>query len=136
MHLGGSCNYCQNYWSKKPRRSITPWIEENWGSHVVVKFLSKGFFVVVFAEKGARDQTLNSINWYFDSLPLYIQPCTPNFNPLNLAIYENLVWIRLFNLPIKYWGDLCLEKIGRTLGTLLEIDENIIETDSYVYALG
>ncbi|GLJ25772.1 hypothetical protein SUGI_0493350 [Cryptomeria japonica] len=63
-----------------------------------------------------------------------IQPWIPNFNPLNLVIYESPIWIRLFNLPIEYWGDLCLEKIGRSLGTLLELDEGIIENDSYVYA--
>ncbi|GLJ12618.1 hypothetical protein SUGI_0194680 [Cryptomeria japonica] len=119
---------------KKPRRSITPWVEDNWGKHAVVKFLPKGFFVTIFAEKETRDQILNSKNWYFDNSPLYIQPWTPNFNPLQLAIYDSLVWIRLFNLPIEYWGDPCLEKIGRTLGTLLEIDEDIIENDSYVYA--
>ncbi|GLJ22583.1 hypothetical protein SUGI_0425070 [Cryptomeria japonica] len=119
---------------KKPRQNITPWIEENWGSQVVVKFLRKGFFVAIFTEKGARDQTLNSKNWFFDNLPLYIRPWTPNFNPLNLEIYETPVWIRLFNLPIEYWGDPCLEKIGRTLGTLLEIDEDIIENYSYIYA--
>ncbi|GLJ16522.1 hypothetical protein SUGI_0282250 [Cryptomeria japonica] len=54
--------------------------------------------------------------------------------PTRLAVYETLVWIRLFNLPIEYWGDQCLEKIGRTLGTLLEIDEGIVESDSYIYA--
>ncbi|GLJ11098.1 hypothetical protein SUGI_0142910 [Cryptomeria japonica] len=119
---------------KQPRKCITPWVEKNWGSQVVVKYLPKGFFVIIFADKEERDKALNAKNWYFEKFPLYIQPWTPNFNPLNLAIYESPVWIRLFNLPIEYWGDPCLEKIGRSLGTLLELDEGIIENDSYVYA--
>ncbi|GLJ24979.1 hypothetical protein SUGI_0478250 [Cryptomeria japonica] len=113
---------------KKPRQIINPWIKDNWGNQIVVKFLLKGFFVVIFTEKGKRDQILCSKNWFFDNLPLYIQPWTPNFNLLKLAIYETLVWIRLFNLPIEYWGDSCLEKIGRTLGTLLEIDDVVVQT--------
>lgn len=40
----------------------------------------------------------------------------------------------MYNLPKEYWGEKCLEKIGRSLGTLLEIDEEIIKKDSYVYA--
>ncbi|GLJ45392.1 hypothetical protein SUGI_0955650 [Cryptomeria japonica] len=89
---------------KKPIRCITPWVEENWGSHVVVKFPPKGFFVAIFIEKEARDQALYLKNWFFDSLPLYIQPWTPNLYLLKLTIYDNPLWIRLFNLPIEYWG--------------------------------
>ncbi|GLJ38930.1 hypothetical protein SUGI_0793630 [Cryptomeria japonica] len=119
---------------KQPRRYIMPWVEKNWGSHAMVKYLPKGFFVTIFAEKEDRDQALNSKNWCFENFLLYIQPWTPNFDPLKLAVYDSPVWIRLFNLLIEYWGDPCLQKIGRSLGTLLEIDEDIIDNDSYVYA--
>ncbi|GLJ24601.1 hypothetical protein SUGI_0470320 [Cryptomeria japonica] len=119
---------------KQPRRYIMPWVENNWGSHVVVKYLHKGFFVTIFEKKEERDQALNSKNWCFENFPLYIQPWAPNFDPLKLVVYDSPVWVRLFKLPIEYWGDPCLEKIGRSLGTLLEIDEDIIDNDSYVYA--
>ncbi|GLJ43354.1 hypothetical protein SUGI_0900550 [Cryptomeria japonica] len=35
---------------------------------------------------------------------------------------------------MEYWGENCLEKIGRSLGTLLETDEVLLEKDSYIYA--
>lgn len=35
---------------------------------------------------------------------------------------------------MEYWGESRLECIGRSLGTLLEMDEDIIENDSYLYA--
>ncbi|GLJ25045.1 hypothetical protein SUGI_0479320 [Cryptomeria japonica] len=98
--------------SKKSRQNINHWIKGNWGNQVVVKFISKGFFVAIFTEKGTRDQILSSKNWFFDNLPLYIQPWTPNFNLTRLVVYKTTVWIRMFNLPIEYWGDQCLEKIG------------------------
>ncbi|GLJ24307.1 hypothetical protein SUGI_0463740 [Cryptomeria japonica] len=53
--------------------------------------------------------------------------------PFSLAVYSNPIWIRLYNLLIEYWGDSCLEKIGHSLGTLLDVDEQIIEGDSYLY---
>ncbi|GLJ51270.1 hypothetical protein SUGI_1090510 [Cryptomeria japonica] len=40
----------------------------------------------------------------------------------------------MYSLPMKYWGENFLEKIGRSLGTLMEIDKDLIEKDSYVYA--
>lgn len=49
-------------------------------------------------------------------------------------MYNNRIWIRLYNILIEYWGDSCLDKIGHSLGTLLDVDEQIIEDDSYLYA--
>ncbi|GLJ26672.1 hypothetical protein SUGI_0519060 [Cryptomeria japonica] len=49
-------------------------------------------------------------------------------------IYDKPLWIQLYNLPLEYWSNPCLERIGQTLGTLLEIDEAIIDADLYTYA--
>ncbi|GLJ27576.1 hypothetical protein SUGI_0540940 [Cryptomeria japonica] len=51
-----------------------------------------------------------------------------------MAAYGKPVWIHLYNLPIEYWSEACLEMIGRSFGTLLEIDEEIVEGDLYAYA--
>ncbi|GLJ47042.1 hypothetical protein SUGI_0993350 [Cryptomeria japonica] len=120
--------------ARMPRKIIRTWVDKNWGKHIVIKFLPKNFFVVVFKDGMDRDYTLDLKNWFLDTYPLYIQPWAPNFDPTSLVEYETLVWIRLFNLPIEYWSDQSLEKIGRTLGILLEIDEGIIERDLYTYA--
>ncbi|GLJ40726.1 hypothetical protein SUGI_0841860 [Cryptomeria japonica] len=61
-------------------------------------------------------------NWFAQDHAIYLQLWSPNFNPLLLAIYTAPVWIRLYNLPIEYWSENVLEKISRTLGTLLEVD--------------
>ncbi|GLJ55701.1 hypothetical protein SUGI_1196490 [Cryptomeria japonica] len=61
--------------------------------------------------------------------PLFLQPWNPNLDPTKLRPYEEPLWIWLYNLPIEYWGDECLEKIGRTLGTLIDIDWDILESD-------
>ncbi|GLJ34934.1 hypothetical protein SUGI_0703020 [Cryptomeria japonica] len=116
------------------RSTIREWISKHWGLRLIVKFIPRNFFIVVFEDGMERNKFLCKDNWFIKEHPLYLQPWIPNFNPLPLAVYDRPVWIRMYNLPMEYWGDKCLEKIGRSLGTLLEIDEEIIEKDSYVYA--
>ncbi|GLJ11386.1 hypothetical protein SUGI_0155190 [Cryptomeria japonica] len=100
----------------------------------MIKFLPKGFFVVIFPKEEDRDHIISLQNWFLDEHPLYIQPWTPNFDPTSLVVYDKPIWIRLYNLLIEYWSEACLETIGRSLGTLLEIDEDIVEGDLYTYA--
>ncbi|GLJ11267.1 hypothetical protein SUGI_0150000 [Cryptomeria japonica] len=116
------------------RTTIKEWIAKSWGTSLVIKFIPGSFFVVVFADNTERDNILCKQNWFAGDHPVYIQPWAPNFNPLPLVVYDHPVWIRLYNLPIEYWRDQSLEKIGNSLGTLLEIDEEIVEKDLYTYA--
>ncbi|GLJ42861.1 hypothetical protein SUGI_0888490 [Cryptomeria japonica] len=104
---------------KLPRKEIHSWTEENWRKNIMIKFLPKGFFVAVFPKENERNHFLYLKNWYMNSHPVYMQPWTLNFDPTQLVVYDKPVWIRLFNLPIEYWSESSLEKIGRTLRTLL-----------------
>ncbi|GLJ25158.1 hypothetical protein SUGI_0481230 [Cryptomeria japonica] len=106
-------------WSRKNIRS---WLEDKLGDRIVIKFIPKGFFVVLFENQSERDRILNQENWFADKHTVYFQPRTPNFDPIPLVIYSCPIWICLYNLPIEYWGEVFLEKIGRMLGTMLEID--------------
>ncbi|GLJ25426.1 hypothetical protein SUGI_0486950 [Cryptomeria japonica] len=116
------------------RLQTRAWVKENWSQDVVMKFIPKGFFIVVFKEETVRNRILNQQNWLFGSTHLYLQPWQSNFDPVLLAVYKEPIWIRLYNLPMEYWGEASLECIGRSLGTLLEVDEDIIENESYLYA--
>ncbi|GLJ18959.1 hypothetical protein SUGI_0339080 [Cryptomeria japonica] len=94
-----------------------------WEKHAtVIKFIPKGFFVVLFEDGEDRNQILNQENWFANNHAIYLQPWSSNFDPIPLVVYFAPVWIRLYNLPIEYWSEDLLEKIGRTLGTLLEVD--------------
>ncbi|GLJ48540.1 hypothetical protein SUGI_1024060 [Cryptomeria japonica] len=106
-------------WSRK---NIKIWVAISWGDHVVIKFISRGFFVVLFENQTDRDRILNQENWFANKHAVYLQPWEPNFNPIPLLVYSSPIWINLYNLPIEYWGESYLEKIGRMLGTVLEID--------------
>ncbi|GLJ39709.1 hypothetical protein SUGI_0811790 [Cryptomeria japonica] len=106
-------------WSRK---NIKQWVKEMWGERSVIKFILKGFFVVLFEKHSERDRILNQENWFADKHAVYLQPWTPNFNPIPLAVYSCSKWVRLYNLSIEYWGEVFLEKIDKMLGTELEID--------------
>ncbi|GLJ11562.1 hypothetical protein SUGI_0171170 [Cryptomeria japonica] len=109
------------------RKEIRNWVECNWGKRIVTKFIAKGFFVVLFEEEEERNRALSDRNWFIMSHAVYIQPWTPHFDPTSLVVYSEPVWILLYNLPIEYWSEELWEKIGRTLGTLLETDFDDVE---------
>ncbi|GLJ53367.1 hypothetical protein SUGI_1137850 [Cryptomeria japonica] len=115
------------------RMQTRDWVREHWSQDVVFNFIPKGFFIAVFIEETVRNMILNQQNWVFTVTHLYLQPWQPNFDLVPLAVYKEPIWIRLYILPMEYWGDSSLECIGRTLGTLLAVDEEIIENDSYLY---
>ncbi|GLJ05251.1 hypothetical protein SUGI_0014590 [Cryptomeria japonica] len=103
---------CRVVGPKMSRSHIKEWIAKKWGVGFVVKFVPRGFFMVGFAEGSDRNRVLHQENWFLDDNPLYIQPWHSNFDPLPLAVYDSPMWIKLYNLPIEYWGDITLQKIG------------------------
>ncbi|GLJ33354.1 hypothetical protein SUGI_0670980 [Cryptomeria japonica] len=115
------------------RTQTRAWVKDNWSQEVVLKFIPKGFFIVTFRDEMVRNKILNQQNWVYDSAHLYLQLWQPNFDLVPLVVYKEPIWIWLYNLSMEYWGDSSLEHIGRSLGTLLEVDEEIIENDSYLF---
>ncbi|GLJ21652.1 hypothetical protein SUGI_0403220 [Cryptomeria japonica] len=109
----------------RTRVAIKSWIEGIWKMDCIVKFIRKNFFTVVFTLEEEGNKVILGGVWMFDDFPLYIQPRSPNFNPLKCSPYD---------LSIEYWNEECLGKIGRSLGTLMEVDEEILDEDQYVYA--
>ncbi|GLJ23746.1 hypothetical protein SUGI_0450320 [Cryptomeria japonica] len=89
-------------WSRK---NIKLWVAESWGDRVVIKFISRGFFVVLFENQSDKDRILNQENWYAEKHAVYLQPWIPNFNPIPLVVYSSPIWVNLYNLPIEYWGE-------------------------------
>ncbi|GLJ29485.1 hypothetical protein SUGI_0581170 [Cryptomeria japonica] len=81
-----------------------------------------------------RNKVLQGGVWMVEDCPLYIQLWTMNLNPVNCSPYDTPIWIRLYNLPIKFWNEECLDKIGRSLSTLMEVDEDISDGDLYIFA--
>ncbi|GLJ22444.1 hypothetical protein SUGI_0422460 [Cryptomeria japonica] len=116
------------------RKIVQRWIEDTWKTPQITKFMLKGFFIVVFATEEERQKILDGGLWTMKNKPLYIQKWYQNFNPLKTEPYENPIWICLNNLPMEYLSEEALENIGRSMGTLMEIDAEIATGNSYLYA--
>ncbi|GLJ27389.1 hypothetical protein SUGI_0537530 [Cryptomeria japonica] len=125
---------CRFIGPRVERKKIYKWINETWKTPQITKFIQRGFFIVIFATEEERLKVLEGGVWYMDSALLYIQRWHRNFNPLITEPYEKPVWIRLNNLPMEYWTEEALHKIGQSLSTLIDIDTEIAEGDSYLYA--
>ncbi|GLJ32355.1 hypothetical protein SUGI_0651150 [Cryptomeria japonica] len=125
---------CRFIGPRADRKTVQRWIEDTWKTPQITKFMPKGFFIVVFATEEERQKILDGGLWTMKNKPLYIQKWYQNFNPLKTEPYENPIWIRLNNLPMEYWSEEALEKIGRSMGTLMEIDAEIAIGNSYLYA--
>ncbi|GLJ37935.1 hypothetical protein SUGI_0771970 [Cryptomeria japonica] len=116
------------------RIKICKWIDENWKTPQITKFLPHRFFIVIFATEEERMKILEGGVWFMDSAPPYIQRWHRKFNPLITKPYEKPIWTHLNNLPMEYWTEEALYKIGRSLGTLIDINTEIAEGNSYLYA--
>ncbi|GLJ17002.1 hypothetical protein SUGI_0294130 [Cryptomeria japonica] len=125
---------CRFIGPRLDRKKITEWIENTWQTPQITKFMSKGFFIVVFAIEEEHQKILEGGLWTITTKPLYINKWYRNFNSLKNEPYDKPIWIRLNNLPMEYWTEESLEKIGKSLGTLIEIDADIATGDSYLYA--
>ncbi|GLJ33552.1 hypothetical protein SUGI_0674700 [Cryptomeria japonica] len=116
------------------RRKIEGWIKVAWNTPHITKFMPRGFFIVIFATKEERLKVLEGGLWKMEDKPLYLQRWHRNFDPWKTDPYNKPMWIRLNNLPLEYWTKEALTKIGRSLGTLINIDSENVLGDSYKYA--
>ncbi|GLJ05091.1 hypothetical protein SUGI_0010790 [Cryptomeria japonica] len=105
------------------------WISVHWEpsveDYVQIYPHARGFFVVVFQSVADRNKVLGGGQWCWeDKHVLMLKPWHPTFNPDSESFDQMPLWIRLLNLPMQYWFDLCFEAVGNSLGTFLMTDED------------
>eukprot|EP00253_Pinus_taeda_P012372 PITA_12372 len=88
---------------------------------------AKGFFTVVFTNLEDKDGIFDGGPYFMASAGLYMRPWKENFTPKKESFTQVPVWIRLFSLPIDYWGSNSLKKIGDRLGTFIKASEATLQ---------
>ena len=53
---------------------------------------------------------------------LSLRPWEPNFKLVSTNVSSVALWVRLNELPIKYYNAKALQQIGRTIGNVLKVD--------------
>ncbi|GLJ48784.1 hypothetical protein SUGI_1028780 [Cryptomeria japonica] len=92
-----------------------------------MKLLPNNFFISIFENVEDKEAILQEGVWKIEEHPIFMKKWYANFDPKRMDLYDKEVWIRLYNLPIEYWLEDCLMKIGRLLGTITGIDKEIVE---------
>lgn len=113
-------------------RALCLWIRQQWKPRGDVKLHlgAKGFFTVVFSNLEDKDRIFEGDPYFLDSAGLYMWPRKPNFVPENESFTHVPVWIRLFSLPIDYWGCMPWNKLETSLEHLLEHQKRLFKSDT------
>eukprot|EP00253_Pinus_taeda_P029667 PITA_29667 len=117
-------------------RTLCHWIKQHWKPRGDVKLHlgAKGFFTVVFSNLEDNDRVFEGDPYFLASAGLYMRPWKPNFAPEKESFTQVPVWIRLFSLPIYYWGLNALKQIGDKLGTFIKASEATLQKRYTSYA--
>lgn len=86
--------------------------------------LGKDFFLVWFRLKEDFSVVLEKGPWFIGEHFLFIRPREPNFKPSLANVSSIAIWIRLTELPIKYYEMVVLKQIGKAIGNVVRIDSH------------
>ncbi|XP_074304794.1 uncharacterized protein LOC141639619 [Silene latifolia] len=115
--------YCFILGVNPPWEIVEGFIRRLWLNHQVDKlsFLPNSVFLVCFKSKAARDAMLKQGHFLFDNKPLIVNPWTPAIELIKHEVKLVPVWVRLHNLPLKFWGK-GIGKISGLIGEFIKCD--------------
>ncbi|RYR02393.1 hypothetical protein Ahy_B06g081187 [Arachis hypogaea] len=106
-------------------QALDRWVQRRWmkkGS-IRVMDLAGNFFLVRFTDQDDYAHALFEGPWMIADHYLLVQRWRPLFLPQETDVQKVAVWIRIPNLPIELYNKFFLWKVGKTLGTMLKVDE-------------
>ncbi|XP_074305588.1 uncharacterized protein LOC141640806 [Silene latifolia] len=84
-------------------------------------FFPSGVFLVRFGKKADQEAVLQQGHFLFDNKPLIVRPWSEQ-EPLTKAEVKVVpVWIKLLNLPLKFWGN-CIPRIAGLMRDFVKCD--------------
>ncbi|XP_074318694.1 uncharacterized protein LOC141655516 [Silene latifolia] len=115
--------YCFILSANPPVEVVDGFIRRIWAHLPLdkVSFLPNGVFLVRFATSTAKDRVLQQGHFLFDNKPLIVRPWSPDVDLVKEDVKEVPVWVRLEQLPLKFWGK-CLPRIAGLLGKFIQCD--------------
>ncbi|XP_058775480.1 uncharacterized protein LOC131649739 [Vicia villosa] len=83
----------------------------------------EGFFIIRFQSKEDKESVLKRGPYSIFRQPMFLHEWSPNFSLSEDAIRLVPIWVMLPQLPLTFWGEKSIGKIGSALGTPLMADE-------------
>ncbi|XP_074293173.1 uncharacterized protein LOC141620121 [Silene latifolia] len=84
--------------------------------------MDNGVFLVRFKTQKDKEELLNSGYYLFDNKPVIVKPWTPEAELVKGSVDIVPVWVKLYGIPLKFWGD-CLPKIAGLGGNYVKRDD-------------
>ena len=105
-----------------------------WGFNNVDKVIpvKYGVFRTRFLNKEARDRALEMTNLLLDSFPIFIRQWEEGINLEALTFDKVPIWVRTYELPLKYWGS--LNKLMYAIGDPIKADNATAKRNRIQYA--
>lgn len=95
-----------------------------WGCELID--LEKGFYVARFYSEADYNRVLEEGPWIIMGHYLTVMKWKPNFRPSLVKITSNLVWIRLPKVPLEFFNDTSLRRVGNSFGRVVKIDQTTV----------
>ncbi|KAJ1443237.1 Zinc finger, CCHC-type [Sesbania bispinosa] len=89
--------------------------------------LENDYFLINFNNSDDLDDVFERGPWMIQDHYLVIQKWRPEFFPFEDDLKNVAVWIRIPCLPVEYYDQLILKRIGDTLGRTVKIDGNTLK---------
>ncbi|XP_074314061.1 uncharacterized protein LOC141649266 [Silene latifolia] len=126
---------CYILGANPPWALVEDYIYNVWGRFGVerVSFLDNGVFLVRFTKNEDRDALLQSGYYLYDNKPIVIKPWTVDMELVKAKVDVVPVWVKLFNVPLKFWGS-CLPAIAGLVGKFVKKDQETHDKVRLSYA--
>ncbi|RYQ99916.1 hypothetical protein Ahy_B07g087927 [Arachis hypogaea] len=106
-------------------QAIDRWVQRRWAKKgsIRVMDLVGNFFLVSFGSQEDYVHALFEGPWMIADHYLLVQRWRPLFMPMETQVQKIAVWVRIPNLPAELYNKYFLLKVGKSLGTMLKVDE-------------
>lgn len=98
-----------------------------------VFLISKGVFLVRFTTMENRDKVIATPKPFFENKPVFLKAWEPEMEIHKEELKMIPIWIQLWGLELKYWGEKSLSKILGKLGNFMKVDQATINWEKLQY---
>ncbi|KAK9749023.1 hypothetical protein RND81_02G097200 [Saponaria officinalis] len=116
--------FCYVLGANPPSTVINGFVKRVWKAYGVemISFLPNGIFLVRFDTKEHQQTVVSNGHLLFDSKPVIVKEWSPDTELIKHDVKVVPVWMKLFGLDVKFWGNDCLVKIGGLVGKFIRSD--------------
>lgn len=100
-------------------------------NRLVIRMVGAHLFVFQFFHWRDKEKVLDGRPWSFDNQLLVLNEISGNEQPSKVILTHSPFWVRIKDLPFNCRSNSICKAIASTLGTVLEIENNDFNLDSY-----